>query len=144
MVYQASAQDSASPTGDDPINAPPCMRKLTCAAVSVPSAFIPSLTSIDAEAVGPVARSTSARLITSLTGRPPALRDSAKASGSMKIVVLPPNPPPISEGVTRNCEASVPSTAEHIRRIYHWPWVQTHISPLPSAPIWPRQAWGSI
>ena len=74
---------------------------------------------IEAEAVGPVARKTSARLITSFTGAPPALRDSASASGSIKMMVLPPKPPPISEGVTRSCEASVPRTAAHMRRIYH-------------------------
>ena len=43
---------------------------------------MPSLISIEAEAVGPVARSTSDRDITIFTGRP-VFRDSAKATGSM-------------------------------------------------------------
>ena len=69
----------------------------------------PILTSIDVALVGPEARNTSSRVITSLTGRP-ALRDSASATGSAHTWVLPPKPPPISEEVTRNREASMPSS----------------------------------
>ena len=62
-----------------------------------PSFLAPILTSMLLEAVGPVARNTSSRLITIFTGRL-ALRDSASATGSMNTVVLPPKPPPISDG----------------------------------------------
>ena len=79
---------------------------------------MPIFTSIDADAVGPVARKTSARLITILTGRPPDFLLNAKANGSIKIVVLPPNPPPISDGVTHSLLDSRPNTAAHICRIY--------------------------
>ncbi len=74
----------------------------------VPSFFMPILMSIDADAVGPDARNTSERLITSLTGRLVFLA-KAKATGSMNTSVLPPKPPPISDAVTRICDASVPS-----------------------------------
>ena len=47
--------------------------------------------SIELDAVGPVARSTSARDITILTG-PPAFFDSISATGSRNTVVLPPKP----------------------------------------------------
>ena len=67
-------------------------------------------------AVGPVARKTSSRLITSFTGRL-ALRDSASATGSMNTVVLPPKPPPISDGVTRSLATSMPSRAAQVLRI---------------------------
>jgi hypothetical protein len=59
--------------------------------------------------VGPVARNTSSRLMTRRTGRP-ALRESASATGSMKTVVFPPKPPPISEAVTRSLETSMSSS----------------------------------
>ena len=93
--------------------------------------------------VGPEALNTSSRVMTIFTGRP-HLRDSASATGSMKIVVLPPNPPPISEAVTRSPLVSSPSSAAHSFCTFQWPWVQHHNSPLPSAPSVPRQAWGSI
>ena len=67
-------------------------------------------------AVGPVARNTSSRLITSLTGRL-ALRESASATGSMNTVVLPPKPPPISEGVTRSFATFMPRRAAQVLRI---------------------------
>ena len=63
---------------------------------------MPILTSIDADAVGPVARRTSDRVITNFTGRPPDFRERASDSASEKIVVFPPKPPPISDGVTRS------------------------------------------
>ena len=57
---------------------------------------------IEADAVGPVARKTSDRVITNFTGRPPAFRERARERASEKIVVFPPKPPPISDGVTRS------------------------------------------
>ena len=90
-------------------------------------------------AVGPVARKTSSRLITTLTGRP-ALRESARATGSMKTVVLPPKPPPISDGVTRRLETSMPKRAAQTSRTMKWPWVQTQSSPEPSELTLARQA----
>ena len=75
-----------------------------------PAFVMPMRTSMTEATVGPVARNTSSRFITILTGRP-ALRDSASATGSMKTVVLPPKPPPISEAVTRSWLASIPTMA---------------------------------
>src|SRR5271166_1967122 len=85
------------------------------AAVIVPSLLAPILTSIEVALVGPEARKTSSRDMTSLTGRP-ALRDSASATGSAQICVLPPKPPPISDEVTRSFETSRPSSAAHCWR----------------------------
>ena len=82
--------------------------------------------------VGPVALNTSSRLITIFTGRL-ALRDKASATGSMKTVVLPPKPPPISDAVTRSLEMSMPSSRAQVSRTMKWPWVQTHSSPWPSS-----------
>ena len=73
-----------------------------------------------------------------------SLRESASATGSMKTVVLPPNPPPISEAVTRNFEMSIPSSAAQVSRTMKWPCVQHHSSPWPSEPTLARQACGSI
>ena len=96
----ANAHSNAIPVGAIPGNAPPCIRKTAEAAVIFPFFFMPILTSIEAEAVGPVARKTSDLVITNFTGRPPAFRERASESASEKIVVLPPKPPPISDGVT--------------------------------------------
>ena len=79
----------------------------------VPSFFMPILQSIEVCAVGPVARNTSSRVITSFTGRL-ALRESASATGSMKTVVLPPKPPPISEAVTLRSPMSRPRSAAQV------------------------------
>ncbi len=112
-------------------------------AVMVPSFLAPTLIHMLAEDVGPVARNTSSRLMTSLTGRP-ALRDRASARGSMKIVVLPPKPPPISDAVTRRREISRPRIAAQLLRTMKWPCVQHHSSPVPSELRLPTHAWGSI
>ena len=64
--------------------------------------------------VGPVARNTSSRVISIFTGRPDFC-DSASASGSRYTSVLPPNPPPISAGVTRMLEMSIPSSRRAVR-----------------------------
>ena len=81
----------------------------------VPSRFMPIFTSIEVEEVGPVARSTSSRVITIFTGRP-ALRASASATGSRNTVVLPPKPPPISEAVTLSWLTSSPSSPAQVLR----------------------------
>ncbi len=91
----------------EPEKAPPWYFSTASPAVMRPSLVTPTLTHMEVLEVGPVARNTSSRLITSLTGRP-ALRDSASATGSMKTVVLPPKPPPISEAVTFSLEISMP------------------------------------
>ena len=70
--------------------------------------------------MGPVARNTSSRDITTFTGRL-ALRDSARATGSIHTWVLPPNPPPISEAVTLSLATSMPSSAAHWLRKVKWP-----------------------
>ena len=82
----------------------------TCfAATMVPSFLAPSFTSMVAPEVGPEARNTSSRVICIFTGRP-VFFDSASASGSRYTSVLPPNPPPISAGVARMLEMSIPSS----------------------------------
>ena len=73
---------------------------------------MPIFTSIEEETVGPVALKTSSLVITSFTGLP-LFKDKARAIGSIKIVVFPPKPPPISEGVTLNCEDSIPIMSAH-------------------------------
>ena len=80
-----------------------------------PSLVAPIFTSIDVEQVGPVARNTSSRVITSFTGRF-ALRDSASATGSTHTWVLPPKPPPISDDVTFSFAMSMPSSAAQTLR----------------------------
>ena len=80
-----------------------------------PSFVAPILTVMLELEVGPEARNTSSRLITIFTGWP-ALRESASATGSMKTVVLPPKPPPISEAVTRSFDTSMPSSAAQVLR----------------------------
>ena len=54
----------------EPGNAPACSLNSPSAAVIVPSRLTPILTVIDEPEVGPVARKTSSRLITSFTGAP--------------------------------------------------------------------------
>ena len=69
------------------------------------------------EEVGPEARNTSSRVMVIFTARPD-LRDSASATGSRNTVVLPPKPPPISEGghpQLADLESHAPR-AEHMLR----------------------------
>ena len=92
----------------EPGNAPAWYFSTACAATMVPSFLAPIFTSIAAPEVGPEARNTSSRVITIFTGRPHFF-DSASASGSRYTSVLPPNPPPISAGVTADLGMSMPS-----------------------------------
>ena len=68
---------------------------------------------MDDETVGPVALKTSSLLITSFTGLP-LFKERANAIGSIKTQVFPPKPPPISDGVTLNCEVSIPIISAQI------------------------------
>ena len=61
--------------------APACRRQVAFTAVILPSLVAPILTVLEEPDVGPVARNTSSRVITILTGRPD-LRASTIASGS--------------------------------------------------------------
>ena len=65
----------------EPGNAPACSLNSPSAAVIVPSRLTPIFTVIDEPEVGPVARNTSSRLITTFTGWPD-LRASMTATGS--------------------------------------------------------------
>ena len=116
----------------EPGNAPAWKRKVPSAAVMRPSRVAPSLTLIAAPEVGPVALKTSSRLIASLTGRP-LLRARARASGSRYTTVLPPNPPPISAGVTRRSESARPRSLAVKARIWKCPWLEPQISACPSS-----------
>ncbi len=108
-----------------------------------PALVTPILTVMLVLEVGPEARNTSSRLMTTFTGLP-AFRDSASATGSTNTVVLPPKPPPISEAVTRSLDTSMPRSAAQVSRTMKWPWVQTQSSPEPSVPTLARQACGSM
>ena len=65
----------------EPGNAPACSLNSPSAAVIVPSRLTPIFTVIDEPEVGPVARNTSSRLITTFTGWPD-LRASTTQTGS--------------------------------------------------------------
>src|SRR5262245_2956558 len=119
-----------APTGD-PGNAPASYAIHTCAAVIFPSFVAPILQWIYEPEVGPVARSTSLRLIVILTGLP-VFFDSNKASGSRYTVVFPPNPPPISAGITLILLASVCRRCPQRSRTAKAPWVLTQRVALPS------------
>ena len=58
--------------------------------------------------VGPDALKTSSRVMAIRTGRPDFF-DSAMATGSTYTTVLPPNPPPISAGLTFKSAKFMPS-----------------------------------
>ena len=92
-----------------------------------PSLVTPILTRTLPPEVGPVARKTSVRLIVILTGWH-ALRERPRARGSRYTTVLPPKPPPISEGVTRIFEMSMPSSFAQYPRTVYCPWVQHQTS----------------
>ena len=117
----------------EPGNAPAWNRKVPSAAVIRPSRVAPIFTVISDPEVGPVALKTSSRVIASLTGRP-LLRASARAIGSRYTTVLPPNPPPISAGVTRRSESGRPRSRAVKARIWKWPWLDPQTSACPSSP----------
>ena len=93
----------------EPGKAPASYSSCASAAFSNPSFVQPIFTRMREPEVGPVARNTSSRDITILTGRP-VFRASSVAVGSRYTVVLPPKPPPISAGMTRIWARSIPST----------------------------------
>ena len=95
-------------TGEPP-NAPAWYLRTAWAAVMRPSFVTPIFTRTLPPEVGPEARKTSVRLMVILTGWH-ALRERPRASGSRYTTVLPPKPPPISDGVTRIFETSMPSS----------------------------------
>ena len=103
-----------APTGE-PGNPPASYAIHTWAAVILPSLVAPILQRICEPEVGPVARNTSLRFITILTGLPVFL-DSSRARGSRYTVVLPPNPPPISAGTTLILLGSICRICEHSSR----------------------------
>jgi len=80
MSYGANAHMHVLMNGE-PGNAPACSLKRPSAAVIVPSRLTPIFTVIDEPDVGPVARNTSSRLITTFTGWPD-LFASTTATGS--------------------------------------------------------------
>ena len=92
--------------------------------------------------VGPVASSTSVRLIVSCTGWP-LFRDSTAASGSRYIFSLPPKPPPISIGTTLISDTGRPSTFAALSRMPKWPWLLHQIVSRPSGDHDAVPFWGS-
>src|SRR5262249_7946198 len=95
-----------APTGE-PGKAPASYMSDASAATMLPSFLAPIFTLIWEAGVGPVASNSSMRLMIILTGRP-ALRDRTAAIGSRYTEILPPNPPPISHGVTDTCDTGKP------------------------------------
>ncbi len=111
-----------APTGE-PGNAPASYAIQISAAMSLPSLVAPIFTLIFEPEVGPLARSTSERDMTSFTGAP-VFFDSNTESGSRYIVVLPPKPPPISAGTTLMWPTGIPSTWALSERTSKAPWVE--------------------
>ncbi len=132
----------AAPTGE-PRKQPASKSSWQSAATIVPSLFAPSFTRIFEPEVGPVPRKTSSRVIVILTGRP-ALRESTSAAGSRYTGILPPKPPPISEGVTLIVAGSLPVRVAVSFLTPKGPWVAHQISAVPSSRAFTRHAWGSM
>ena len=80
MLYEAKQHIAPAPNGE-PRYAPASYHMEARPATSVPSRLAPSFITTFVPDVGPVARNTSSRVMTILTGRF-ALRDSTIASGS--------------------------------------------------------------
>src|SRR5215468_7930828 len=142
MSYGAYAHITPGWTGE-PWNAPAWYLSSAKAATNLPSLVAPSLTRTLAPDVGPEHLKTSSRDITIFTGRL-AFLDRATASGSRYTTVLPPNPPPISDDVTRTLPISMPSNRAQWARTMKWPWVVHHTSAEPSSDTLARAAWGSM
>src|SRR5262249_48083660 len=111
-----------APTGE-PGNAPASYAIHASAATILPSRVAPIFTLIREPEVGPDARKTSERVITSFTGWPVFLESSTE-SGWRQMVVLPPKPPPISAGTTLIFPTGTPSTCALSERTSKAPWVE--------------------
>ena len=70
--------------------------------------------------VGPVLSNTSVRVITFFTGSP-VFFDNKAAIGSTYTGILPPNPPPISIGVTLTCDTGRSKIAATVSRTVNAP-----------------------
>ena len=93
--------------------------------------------------MGPVPSNTSVRLMVTLTGSPVFLESKA-ATGSRYTRVLPPNPPPISIGMTLMLETGIPRMLAHWSLTLKWPWLLDQMVSLPSGLHIAVPAWGSI
>ena len=60
------------------------------------------------------------------------------------MVVLPPNPPPISDGITRIREFSIPRSFAQYARTMNWPWLEHQMVECPSSPTLATAACGSM
>ena len=109
----------------------------------MPSLVAPILTFMYEPAVGPLASSTSARLMVTFTGCP-VFRESRAATGSRWMVVLPPNPPPISMGTTFTADEDTPRTLAVFSPIWKWPCELHHTVSLPSGVHQAVALWGSM
>ena len=133
---------AAAPTGE-PGKAPASYISFASAATIFPSLVTPILTCWYVPDVGPVASITSVRVIVSFTGRPD-LCDRTQAIGSRYVRVLPPNPPPISSGITLMLDAGIPSTAAVPSPIWKWPWELCHSVIRPFGSHHAVAEWGSM
>src|ERR1700683_5053495 len=120
MLYEAMIVIAPAATGE-PGKAPASYAIQTSAATILPSLVAPSLQRIFEPEVGPVARRTSARVMTSFTGRP-LFFDNMIAGGSGEAVSLPPKPPPISAGTTLILPSGIWRTCAVSERIAKGPW----------------------
>src|SRR5215470_926654 len=141
-LYGARPTKMPRLTGE-PGKAPASYRMLADTAVSLPSRVAPALTVITVGEPGPVARSTSSRESTSLTGRP-VFCASTMTVGSNKARDLPPKPPPHSIGTTLTRLAGKPSNATNWLRTVNTPWVEVHTVTFPSGSTRAEQACGSM
>ena len=73
--------------------------------------------------VGPVHSNSSARDMEILTGLLPAFCDNSAAIGSPYGSNFPPNPPPISNGVSFTSVVFTSSISAVASRIWNGPWV---------------------
>ena len=127
----------------EPWNAPAWYFSSAKPATNLPSLVAPILTRTLAPEVGPEDLNTSSRDMTIFTGRR-AFFDSATARGSRYTTVLPPNPPPISDAVTRTLAMSSPQSRAQCARTMKCPCVEHQTSAEPSSDTLATVAWGSM
>ena len=137
-------QRAPPPTGE-PGKAPASYTRCASAAVIRPFLVAPIFTVTSPLEVGPVAMKTSIRLMAIFTGLP-VFRDRTAATGSRYTPPLPfpPNPPPISMGITLTLDVGMPSIFEVSSRTLKSCWVLVHTVTYPSVPHITVEACGSM
>ena len=93
--------------------------------------------------VGPLPSKTSVRVMDIFTGAA-ALRASRAATGSIYMVSLAPNPPPISMGMALTLDTGTPHSRAVYSRTVNCPWLLDQTVRLPSSCHWAVPLWGSM